>query len=216
MVLRASAPNEPGGHESGQIWREVSLSLTDVSAAASAIATVVAAGVAVATFVAQRRKPSRTSGTAYAWLRRATLPLSFGIVAGLIVLLIASLWSPGPIVSLTSPASGAEVSRTEVFNVEGTASHLGDHTIWLTDYDGGYSVDDEATVKTNGTWIASDSQVGNPDQTLPFPLIVRVILADTQCATKLQEAMASNEDYLTELPGGCTVAGDVTVRVTTP
>lgn len=151
-----------------------------------------------------------------AWIRRAVSPLLVGAAAGLIVLIITFSASPGPAVTLKSPAPGTDVSRTKTFRVSGTSSHLGNATIWLTDYDDGYVVDDEATIYSNGTWQASDSDLGNPGQRLPFPETLRVILADTQCAAKLQEAMNSTGDYLATLPAGCTVAGVVTVNVTTP
>jgi hypothetical protein len=122
--------------------------------------------------------------------------------------------TPPVAVRLTSPAPGTDVSQTKVFGVTGTVGHLGNDTLWLTDYDGGYAVDDEATVNTNGTWRALNSNVGNPHQPLPFALSLRVILASTECAAKLQEAMNSDADYLTVLPGGCAVAGAVTVNVT--
>ncbi|MGO9164348.1 MAG: hypothetical protein ACLP7J_27270, partial [Streptosporangiaceae bacterium] len=53
-------------------------------------------------------------------------------------------------------------------------------------------------------------------QALPFPMALRVILADAGCAAKLQQTMNSNGDYLNALPGGCTVAAAVRVEVTTP
>jgi hypothetical protein len=94
-------------------------------------------------------------------------------------------------------------------------SQLGNN-VWLTDYDGGYTVDNEATVNGDGTWSASDSDLGDPGEALPFYLTVRVILADSQCAATLQATYNTNNDYLTSLPGGCTVVGGVTVRVMTP
>jgi hypothetical protein len=123
--------------------------------------------------------------------------------------------SQSQIVSLTSPAPGTAVSQTKVFTITGTVGHLGNDTLWLTDYNHGYSVDDEATVNANDTWKALDSNVGNPGQPLPFPMTLRVILADRGCASKLEEAMDSNGDFLAALPGGCTVAATVTVDVTT-
>jgi hypothetical protein len=226
------------------------LDLTDASTAASAIAAVVGAGVAVATFIFQVRKPAsetkaspsgplatgsatgtiggasaqgvetadKASGKSdrTAWPTRVVLSLSSGIAAGLVVLLISSFRSPGPAVSLISPTTGASVSRTRTFTVTGKASHLGNETIWLTDYDGGYTVDDEATIFDNGGWTASDSDVGDPGQALPFPLTLRVVLADPGCAAALQKTMRTNGDYLTALPGGCAVADSVTVNVTTP
>ena len=118
-------------------------------------------------------------------------------------------------VSLTSPTPGTAVSRTRTFGVTGKTSHLGNETIWVTDYDGGYAVDDEATVYDDGEWKASDSNVGDPGRALPFRWTLRVILADAGCAARLQKTMESNGDYLNALPGGCTVAGSVTVKVAT-
>ena len=228
------------------------MDLTDTSTAASAIAAVVGAGVAAATFILQLRKPTTETNLASgglpptstgsatstamgvpaqpagiagkvsgksgrtAWPLRVVLSLSSGIAAGLVVLLISSFRSPGPTVSLTSPTPGAAVSRTKTFSVTGKVSHLGNETIWLTDYDGGYAVDDEATIYDDGEWKSSDSNVGDPGQALPFRLTLRVILADADCAAKLQGTMESNGDYLTALPGGCSVAGSVTIKVATP
>ncbi len=150
------------------------------------------------------------------WLRKTVISVFSGVIAGVIVLFLASSRSPGPTVSLASSVRGADVSRTKVFHVTGTSSHLGNDTIWLTDYDSGYTVDSQATVYPDGTWEAADSDVGNSGQSLPFPLNLRVILADVECATRLNATMNSNGDYLTALPGGCTVAGAVTVNVTRP
>jgi hypothetical protein len=162
--------------------------------------------------------PDKSSGKSgrTAWPTKIILSLSSGIAAGLVVFLISSFRSPGPTVSLISPTTGTAVSRTKTFSVTGKVSHLGNETIWLTDYDSGYTVDDEATIFDNGRWAASDSDVGDPGQALPFPLTLRVILADPGCAAKLQKTMSSNGDYLTALPGGCTVADSFTVNVTTP
>ena len=121
-----------------------------------------------------------------------------------------------PNVRLVAPTSGTEVSQAKGFTAEGTVSGLGNDTIWLTDYNHGYTVDDEAIVNSNGTWSASDSDLGKPGEVLPFSLAVRVILADTQCAATLQATSSTNSDYLTSLPGGCTVVGEVIVRVTKP
>ena len=121
----------------------------------------------------------------------------------------------GPTVRLTVPSAGTAVPQAKGFTAEGTVSGLGNDTLWLTDYDGGYTVDNEATVNLDGTWSASDSDLGSSSEALPFSLTVRVILADTQCAATLQATSNTNSDYLTGLPGGCTVVGEVTVRVTT-
>jgi hypothetical protein len=122
----------------------------------------------------------------------------------------------GPIVRLTAPSAGASVPEAKGFTARGTVSGLGDYTLWLTDYDGGYTVDTEATVSGNGTWTAADSDLGSPGEVLPFNRTVRLIRADTSCAATLQATSNTNNDYLTSLPGGCAVVAQVTVRVTTP
>lgn len=140
-----------------------------------------------------------------------------GIVVGLAVLFIGSaLFPPIASVSLTRLPQGMTVSQVIGFRVSGSYSHLGNSTIWLTDYSGGYVVDDQATLYSNGTWTAADSELGDPGQKLPFSLTVRVLVADPECARTLTAAMnGSGGDYLTALPGGCTVAASATVDVTT-
>jgi hypothetical protein len=153
------------------------------------------------------------------WLtpwKMAFPPLS-GIAAGLVVVFVASLVSghTHPSVRIISPVHGAAVSQQKGFRVSGTFRGLGNDTLWLADYDGtGYAVDSEATIKASGSWTASDSDLGNPGQLLPFPLTVRLIAADAQCARTLQAAINSNQDYLTSLPGGCEIGAAVTVNVT--
>jgi len=153
------------------------------------------------------------------WLtpKRMAFPPLSGIAAGLIVVLL-SAWLSGngpPTVNIVSPRHGYAVSQQRGFQVVGRSHGLGNETLWLTDYDGyGYAVDSEATIAVDGTWKAADSQLGDPRQHLPFALTARVIIADVQCATKLQAALNSNQDYLTGLPGGCRAAGSVTVEVT--
>jgi hypothetical protein len=129
----------------------------------------------------------------------------------------ASAMAPtnGPVVHFLSVVPETAISESNGFTVKGSYSGLGNDTIWLTDYDGGYTVDNEATLATNGTWTVSDSPpLGNQGQALPFPLTVRVILADTHCAAALQATYNTNGDYLTTLPGGCIVADALTVSVT--
>jgi hypothetical protein len=122
----------------------------------------------------------------------------------------------GPIVRLIFPSNGTPVPQARGFVAQGTVSQLGNDTIWLTDYDGGYTVDNEATVNGDGAWSASDTDLGNSGESLPFYLTIRVILADSRCAATLQATSNTDSDYLTSLPGGCVVVGGVTVRVTTP
>jgi hypothetical protein len=122
----------------------------------------------------------------------------------------------GPVVQLIAPTGGTAVPQSKGFVARGTARGLGNDTIWLTDYDGGYTVDNEAAVNGNGAWSVSDSDLGNSDQSLPFNLTARIILADSHCADRLQATYNTNNDYLITLPGGCAVVGSVKVRVTTP
>jgi hypothetical protein len=153
------------------------------------------------------------------WLtpKKIVLPPLSGIAAGLIVILVAA-WITGnqhPSVHINSPRYGTAVPQLSGFQASGMSSDLGNDTIWLADYDGsGYYVDSEATIKVGGSWTAPDSQLGNPKQTLPFPLTARVIIADAQCADALQGAINSNKYYLPSLPGGCEIAGAITVEVT--
>jgi hypothetical protein len=152
------------------------------------------------------------------WLtpKRIAFPPLLGIAAGLIVVLVGA-WLTGnqhPSIQINSPSNGTAVSQQKGFQASGKSSDLGNDTIWLADYDGGYAVDSEATIKVGGSWTASDSSLGNPGQALPFPQTARVIVADTECANALQAAMNSTQDYLTSLPGGCEIAGAVTVEVT--
>lgn len=154
------------------------------------------------------------------WLtpRRIAFPSLSGIAAGLIVVVVAA-WLFGnshSSVQIISPRRGTAVSQQNGFQASGTSRDLGNDTLWLADYDGtGYTIDSEATIRTGGSWTASDSDLGNPGQALPFALTARVIVADAQCTSRMQVAMNSNQDYLTSLPGGCEVAGAVTVEVTT-
>jgi hypothetical protein len=71
-------------------------------------------------------------------------------------------------------------------------------------------------VNANGTWTAGDSDLGNPGEAPPFSRTVRLIRADTNCAATLYATSQTTNDYLNNLPGGCTVVAQVTVRVTTP
>jgi hypothetical protein len=128
--------------------------------------------------------------------------------------------SPQPILSshapaipqakLTSPVAGTEVSRSG-FTASGTDSSLGSDTIWILDYDGGYTIDEEAEIST-GHWSAFDGPLGNSK--LPFSLIMRAVLADTSCAAKLARLSNENDYNIPYLPSGCTVFGQTTVNVT--
>jgi hypothetical protein len=163
-----------------------------------------------------RDEPVQTTTNKWLSPKKMAFPPLTGVVAGLAVFFItAQITGNGnPTVHIVAPHQGAAVSQSEGFRARGTSSDLGNDTLWLTDYDGGYTVDNEATINTGGSWTASDSDLGNTGQSLPFPLTARLILADPQCAAELEATYNSGPDYLTSLPGGCTVAGTVTVNVT--
>jgi hypothetical protein len=122
---------------------------------------------------------------------------------------------PTPVAALTSPVDGAQVSRANGFTARGTESSLGSDTIWILDYDGGYTVDQNAVV-TGGRWSASDYPLGDSSNHLPYNLTIVAALADPACATKLTKTNETNNDYLAQLPAGCAVFGQVTVDVTRP
>lgn len=121
----------------------------------------------------------------------------------------------GPVVTLTMPTTGTRVSRSQGFIASGKALSLGSYTVWILDYDGGYTVDQEGTV-ANGVWSAVDRPLGDSSDQLPYYLTVRVVMADRGCAAKLQATNSTSNDYLTHLPAGCKVITGVTVHVTRP
>jgi hypothetical protein len=120
-----------------------------------------------------------------------------------------------PSATLKTPANGTKVSRRKGFVATGTASSLGSYTVWILDYDGGYTVDQEA--KINGEqWSAADYPLGSRSDRLPFPLTMKAVLANADCATKLNKVSRSNSDYITYLPSGCKIIGQTTVNVSRP
>jgi hypothetical protein len=121
----------------------------------------------------------------------------------------------GPVVTLTAPTTGTSVSRSQGFIATGKALSLGSYTVWILDYDGGYTVDQEGVV-ANGLWSAVDKPLGGSSDQLPYYLAMRVVIADQECATKLQATNSTTNDYLTQLPAGCKVITGVTVDVTKP
>lgn len=123
--------------------------------------------------------------------------------------------SAGPIVTLTSPTHGQSVSRSKGFAASGEALSLGSGTVWILDYDGGYTVDQEGTV-ASGLWSAVDQPLGDSSDSLPYYLTMRVVIANPACAAILQKTNETTQDYLTQLPAGCKYVTGVTVHVTTP
>jgi hypothetical protein len=120
-----------------------------------------------------------------------------------------------PVGTLTSPVDGARVSRFNGFTARGTVSSLGSNTIWILDYDGGYTVDQKAVV-AGGHWSASDHPLGDSSNHLPYNLTMVAALANPTCAAKLTKTNETSNDYLNQLPAGCKLFGQVTVNVARP
>jgi hypothetical protein len=119
------------------------------------------------------------------------------------------------LVTLASPPTDTDVSRSQGFIATGRARSLGTYTVWILDYDGGYTVDQEATV-ASGQWSAVDRPLGDASDHLPYYLTMRVVTANTKCATKLQQINSTKNDYTQNLPAGCTYISGTTVHVTKP
>ena len=92
---------------------------------------------------------------------------------------------------------------------------LGKETIWIVDYDGGYTVDEQATI-TSGKWSAFDGPLGDSTDKLPFSLTMKAILATPGCADRLAKIQSTDSDYVAALPAGCVPFGTVTVNVSKP
>jgi len=129
---------------------------------------------------------------------------------------IAGSPSPGKLIAaLTSPADGTKVSRSQGFTAHGTASPVGTDTIWILDYSGGYTVDQKA-VLINGRWSALDQPLGGSSDRLPYSLTMVAALANPTCAARLTHVNETKNDYMTHLPAGCQLFGQVTVSVARP
>jgi hypothetical protein len=121
----------------------------------------------------------------------------------------------GPVVTLSSPITGTNVSRSQGFIATGRAESLGTYTVWILDYDGGYTVDQEATL-ASGQWSAVDKPLGDTSDHLPYYLTMRVIIGNHKCAARLQQVSSTNNDYIPQLPDGCKYVSGTTVHVTKP
>jgi hypothetical protein len=120
-----------------------------------------------------------------------------------------------PSAKLLQPVDGSQVSRSHGFTASGSEASLGSETIWILDYDGGYTVDQEAAV-AGGHWSATDQPLGDSSNHLPYGLTMVATFADPTCAKKLAHLNEGNNDYTSELPAGCKLFGEVTVNVTKP
>jgi hypothetical protein len=117
-----------------------------------------------------------------------------------------------PYAVLQSPGNDALVSQSQGFIASGKAASLGTDTIWILDYDGGYTVDQEASVSSE-TWTAVDRPLGDPSDRLPFYLTMRAVIANPHCAGVLSQINSTSNDYIQNLPDGCKIIGQVTVKV---
>jgi hypothetical protein len=116
---------------------------------------------------------------------------------------------------LTSPTGNIDVSWQKGFTAKGTvAATLGSDTIWILNSDGeGFTVDRQALI-INGSWIASDKQIGEEAQPFPFSETMVAVEADSQCAAKLRKYQAlSIHDYFPYPPAGCIAFGSALVDV---
>jgi hypothetical protein len=117
--------------------------------------------------------------------------------------------------ALTGPTDGTQVSRSQGFTASGVEASLGAYTIWILDYDGGYTVDQEAAV-AGGRWSAIDQPLGDSSNRLPYSLTMVAALANPSCAATLAKLNEGNNDYSAQLPAGCRLFGQVIVDVTRP
>jgi len=117
--------------------------------------------------------------------------------------------------TLTSPNNGTKVSKQGGFVARGTATSLGPYTVWILDYDGGYTVDQEAAVAA-GQWSATDQPLGDSSDVLPFNRTMVAVIADSYCANRLSQIQSTSDDYTQNLPDGCKIVGRVTVDVSRP
>jgi hypothetical protein len=130
----------------------------------------------------------------------------------------ASRSAPLPSVKLDTPRNGTLVSEKKGFRTTGTVSSLGTNTLWILDYDGGrnYTIDELVAV-TKGTWSATDGPgLGSRSQSLPFPLTMVVVVADSSCNAVLNELNNAKIYNISSLPLGCKVVTETTVDVSRP
>lgn len=120
-----------------------------------------------------------------------------------------------PSATLDHPVEGSVVSRSKGFSASGSVTSSGHYTVWILDYDGGYTIDQQAVI-TADKWSAVDAPLGDSSDHLPFDLTMVAILATPDCAIRLAEISATENDYTNSLPDGCTIFGRRTVSVSRP
>ena len=120
----------------------------------------------------------------------------------------------GVSLSFDGPSDGTDVSVSLGFKAGGRAEAIGSRSIWILDYDSGYTVDQKAVIST-GRWSAVDAPLGDTSD-LPFNLTVVAVLANADCEKKLTQISATKEDYTDTLPDGCTIFGRRVLSVSRP
>jgi hypothetical protein len=117
--------------------------------------------------------------------------------------------------TLTSPAENLPVSRSNGFTAGGMITSPGSSSVWILDFDGGYTVDQRASV-SSGQWSAVDKPLGDPTDSLPFDLVMVAVLADPDCAGQLTKISDTSDDHTDQLPDGCHEFGRRTVHISRP
>jgi len=117
-----------------------------------------------------------------------------------------------PFASVTYPRSGLHVSRKHGFTMGGRVTDPGQYTVWILDHPAGYYFVDVVANVTGGTWAATDQQIGDATDILPYSRAVVAVIADPHCARVLNRATGQ----IGSLPSGCHQFGRVIVDVTRP
>ncbi len=111
------------------------------------------------------------------------------------------------------PTAGARVSERGGVIAGGPVAHLvSGESLWLLDYDGGYTVDQTALVQ-NGRWSATSAPLGVAGDALPYNLAVVLVRASPSCAAALADATNKGDSTVPALPAGCSQLDTVTVVV---
>jgi hypothetical protein len=116
----------------------------------------------------------------------------------------ASSSGAAPVITI-DPLPTYVVSRVSGFVAKGTVQNLGANTIWLFDHVGNnYYIDVSAIVNPRAhTWSASDRNLGDPSDPLPFNLTAVVVIASPECTYDLQIDFNSGNTKMPDLPAGC-------------
>jgi hypothetical protein len=119
--------------------------------------------------------------------------------------------------TLTYPADGLQVSRSQGFVASGAApSGLWPDTIWVLDHGTEYIVDTEAAIRA-GKWSAPDRPLGDSSNSLPYDITMVAVLANPACTSRLSQLDRTIAgDHIPQLPPGCRQFGQVRVSVSKP